>query len=105
LGQMGTLGVGMVAFPDAQPDDGLLEVGVITAQSAVQLVRVLGRVVIGQPERSPFTEMTRGKEVEIRVDTPTMYELDGGARNAKRKLHGSIESGAITVCVPSKATP
>ncbi len=104
LGQMGTLGVGMVAFPDAQPDDGLLEVGVITARSTVELVRVLGRVVLGQPERSRFTQMTKGKAVEIRVDAPTLYELDGGARTAKRKLHASIESRAITVCVPKADT-
>ncbi len=104
LGQMGTLGVGMAAFPDAQPDDGLLEVGVITAQSSLQLVRVLGRIVAGQPDRSSYTEMTRGKVIEIKVNTPTMYELDGGARTKKRKLHASIESRAITVCVPKEPT-
>lgn len=100
LGQMGTLGVGMVAFPDAEPDDGLLEVGVVTAKGTWELLRVLGHVIIGHPERSPFTQMTKGRTIDIKVKLPTLYELDGGARTAKRKLHASIEPRAITVCVP-----
>lgn len=104
LGQMGTLGVGMVAFPDAQPDDGLLEVGVVTAHGATQLVRVLGSIIAGRPERSPFTEMTRGMVVDIKIDRPTLYELDGGARTTKCKLHASIESRAIMFCVPQETT-
>lgn len=105
LGQMGTLGSGMVAFSDAEPDDGWLEVGVITARGPLQLLRVLGRVVAGQPEKSPFTQMSRAKSVDIKVDKPTLYELDGGARTAKRKLRATIEDRAITVCVPEVSEP
>jgi diacylglycerol kinase (ATP) len=100
LGQMGKLGGGLVAFPEALPDDGLLEIGVITAEGAIELARVLGRLVVGNLEHSPFTEMTRGRTVDIRLDKATAYELDGGARKARRRLRASLEPGAITVCVP-----
>jgi diacylglycerol kinase (ATP) len=103
LGQFGTLTGGLVAFANARPDDGLLEVGVVTADSALQWARVLSRLVIGHADRSPLAQMTRGREVEIKLDRPTVYELDGGARKAKKTLRASVEPGAITVCVPESA--
>jgi YegS/Rv2252/BmrU family lipid kinase len=102
LGQMGTLAAGIVAFPDAQPDDGLLEVGVVTAENALQWTRVLSRLVIEDAKHSPLAQLGRGRKVDIRLDRPTTYELDGGAREAKKKFRARVEPGAITVCVPKK---
>jgi YegS/Rv2252/BmrU family lipid kinase len=102
LGQMGTLAAGIVAFPDAQPDDGLLEVGVVTADNALQWTRVLSRLVIEDAKHSPLAQMGRGRKVDIKLDRPTTYELDGGARKAKKKFRASVEPGAITVCVPKR---
>jgi diacylglycerol kinase (ATP) len=102
LGQMGTLAGGIRAFPDAQPDDGLLEVGVVTAKNARQWARVLGRMVIEDAKNSPLTQMSRGSKVHIRLDRPTTFELDGGARKAKKKFRASVDCGAISVCVPKK---
>jgi diacylglycerol kinase (ATP) len=102
LGQMGTLAAGIVAFPNAQPDDGLLEVGVVTADNARQWARVLSRLVIEDAKHSPLAQMGQGRKVKIRLDRPTTFELDGGARKAKKKFRASVEPGAITVCVPKK---
>ena len=102
LGQMGTLAVGIRAFPDAQPDDGLLEVGVVTAKNALEWARVLSRLVAEDAKHSPLTQMGRGSTVNIRLDRPTTFELDGGARKAKKKFRASVDRGAITVCVPKK---
>jgi diacylglycerol kinase family enzyme len=71
LGQMGTLAAGIVAFPDAQPDDGLLEVGVVTAENALQWARVLGRLVIEDAKHSPLAQMGQGRKVRITLDRPT----------------------------------
>jgi len=100
LGQMGSLSGGVVAFPDAQPDDGLLEVGVVTAESALQWARVLSRMVLDDAKHSPLTKMTRARKVRVKLNRPTTYELDGGARKATTKIRASIEPGAINVCVP-----
>ena len=100
LGNMGTLTGGLTAFPDARPDDGKLEVGVVTADGPVQWARVLARLATGHADRSSLARMTRGREVDIKLDRPTAYELDGGARPAKRRLRAKVEPGAITVCVP-----
>lgn len=100
LGQMGSVAGGVVVFPDAQPDDGLLEIGVVTAENALEWARVLARIVVGKAEHSPLAQMTRGRRVDIQLSRPTVYELDGGARKAKKQLRATIEPGAIEVCVP-----
>jgi YegS/Rv2252/BmrU family lipid kinase len=102
LGNVGTITGGIRAFDDAQPDDGWLEVGVATAHGALQWARTLGRMATGPSERSPFVRMTRGKAVKVRLAAPMMYEIDGGAREATRKLKAEVVPDAITVCVPAQ---
>jgi diacylglycerol kinase (ATP) len=86
-------------------DDGVLEVGVVKSGGVVALARVLMRVAHGHPERSPFTEMTRGREIDITLDRMTPYQVDGGARKARHRLRATIEPLAITVCVPWETQP
>jgi len=103
LGNMGTLSGGLTAFADARPDDGLLEVGAVTAQGAVQWARVFSRLATGTAERSKLVRTTRGRQVEVRFKRAMDYELDGGVRPPKRRLRASVEPGAITVCVPESS--
>jgi YegS/Rv2252/BmrU family lipid kinase len=103
LGSMGTLTGGMVAFPDASPTDGQLEVGVVTADGLLQWIRVLSRLAAGSPERSPLTRMGRGRSIDVRFDKPRRYELDGGARGKTRRLKAHVEPGAIIVSLPAGA--
>lgn len=50
---------GIELFSGSEPDGGLLELGVVTAQSAVNWIRTLGRVALSEAERSPFVEAAR----------------------------------------------
>ena len=93
---------GVKAFPQAQPDDGLLELGVVTAGTPVQWARAFGRVALGHPERSPFARVTRGRKFTIRFARKVRFELDGGARPASRKLRIKVRPGSVTVCVPAR---
>ena len=100
FGQMGVVGKGLVCFHDAKPDDGLLEVGIISAAGTLEWAQVLTRLAIGHPDHSPLKKLTQGREVDIRIDRKVPYELDGGARSSRRRIHVGIEPGAITVLVP-----
>lgn len=101
FGNMGTLTGGLVAFPDAKPDDGVLEVGVVAARGTLQWAAVLARLVRGNAERSQLVCTTTGRRVEVEFDRAIPYELDGGARKKTRRLKASVEPGAITVAVPA----
>jgi diacylglycerol kinase family enzyme len=100
LGNVGTITGGIPAFDDARPDDGRLEVGVATADGAIQWARTLGRMAAGRSEESPFVRITRGRKVRVRFGRPTTYELDGGARRKVTRLKASVAAGALTVCCP-----
>jgi diacylglycerol kinase (ATP) len=91
---------GIEAFPEAEPDDGRLELGVVTARNPVQWARTFGRLTLGHPERSPFAKVTTVKKFKIRFGQKVRYEIDGGARPAARKLRIKVRPASVTVCVP-----
>jgi diacylglycerol kinase (ATP) len=94
---------GVEAFPEARPDDGLLELGVVTAKNPVEWARTFSRLALGHAERSPFVQVTRGAKVKVRFGRKIPYELDGGARPACRELRIKARPGAVTICVPAQA--
>ena len=105
IGNLGDVFGGISAFPEAQPDDGILNVGVVTASGAVDWVRTLGRSVVGDAEGSPFVETTTGREFDIRLNKAIPYEIDGGDRKKAKRLRCTVVPEAITVCVPQEEAP
>jgi diacylglycerol kinase (ATP) len=98
---VGTILGGVEAFTAAEPDDGLLELAVVTARNPVDWARTFGRVALRRAERSPFVEMTRGRSFRIRFDRKLRYEVDGGIRPAARDLRIDVCPRSVTVCVPA----
>ena len=99
-GNVGKILGGLEVFRGAEPDSGLLELGVVTARNPADWARVFGRIVAGQPAKSKFVRTTRGKKIRIRFDRPFPYELDGGDRKAVRKLKIKVHPASVRVCVP-----
>jgi len=102
LGNVGTVLGGLTLFRRARPDDGKLEIGVVTAKGLLDWGRALGRSVISDPERSPFVHVTSGRAFEIRLDRKRPYELDGGDRKPTKRFRVSVEPAAVAVCVASE---
>jgi diacylglycerol kinase (ATP) len=100
VGNVGTVLGGLEVFENAAPDDGLLEVGVVTAKGMWQWLRVISRIATHHPARSPLVDTTHGRDIEIRVKRPTPYELDGGARPPARRFEVQLEPAAIAVSAP-----
>ena len=88
----------------ARPDDGRLELGLVTARNPLDWARTFSRLALGQAKRSPFVELTRGTKVKVRFGRKIPYELDGGARRACRELRIKVRPASITICVPETAT-
>jgi hypothetical protein len=93
----------IAAFPGAKPDDGLLEIGVVTS-GLLAVVRALahGR---RKGQSSPFVETARGRKFDVR------FAPDVRARRWRSQKGAPAVKGpfAVTVCVPeaklSTATP
>jgi YegS/Rv2252/BmrU family lipid kinase len=104
VANVGTISGGVDAFPDADPGDGLLDIGVVTAKGVGQWLRVLSRMAAGQGHRSPFTRLTRGERLTVLLDRKVPYELDGGDRPSTKKLSIRVERRSILVAVPGRAS-
>lgn len=103
LGNVGNLFGGVEVFSDASIDDGLLDIGVLTAEGPVQLARAMLRTAAGDPQRSPFVRVTQGRRIRAELDRKVRYELDGGDRRKITKFKVDVEPAAITVRVPRAA--
>ena len=101
VGNVAKLLGGIEAFDGAVPDDGVLELGVVTAKDPVEWARALGRVALGRAGQSPFIRVTRGQRIRLRFDRPFPYELDGGERPAVRKMRINVHPASVTICVPA----
>jgi diacylglycerol kinase (ATP) len=102
VGNVGSLFSGITVFENARPDDGRLEVGVVTAKSATEWMRALASTAAGRPERSPFVHLTSGKKISIRLAASLPYELDGGDRAATDRIRVRVQPLAATFCVPDE---
>jgi diacylglycerol kinase (ATP) len=100
VGNVGKLFAGVRAFEDARPDDGMLELGVVTADGPVEWARTVARTAVGKAEASPFVHVTRAHSIDVTLDRKVLYEVDGGDRDKTKSLEIETEPGAIEICVP-----
>lgn len=101
IGNVGTSTGGLVVFPDAELDDGVLDVGVVTAEGALEWLRVLSRVARKKASQSPFVHVTRARKIDVKLKKKALYEVDGGTREKVDRFRVVVEPGALTVRVPT----
>ena len=99
IGNVGTITGGLRPFDGAAPDDGVLEVGVVTAKGAVQWSRVLARLAAGKASTSPFTVRPRAAR-STSSSRRRCTTSSTAAPGHDPKVEGACRPDAITVCVP-----
>lgn len=102
VGNVGRAIAGLEVFPRAVPDDGRLDIGVVTARGMLEWSRTIGRAVTGDVLASPFVEATTGRRIRIDLREALPWEVDGGDRKPRDRLKIKVVPGAITVCVPEQ---
>jgi len=101
FGNMSEILGGVKVFEGSSAEDGLIEMGVVSAKSRTQWLRTLTRVVVGHAERSPFVSTTRGTDMTITFNRPMRFEVDGSDQKAARRLRVKVRPRSATVCVPA----
>lgn len=104
IANVGTILGGLQAFPDASPTDGRLDIGVVSARSATDWLRVLTSATLKRAEKSPLTKMATARKIEIRFDRTLPWEVDGGARDREKKFTVKCKPSAVRICQPRLAT-
>jgi diacylglycerol kinase (ATP) len=101
VGNVGRLIGGLEVFEHANPADGLLEVGVVSADSLLQWARLFEKAVVGHAEHSASLTTTTGRKINISLSERQPYELDGGDRPKTKRLKVRVRPQAASVCVPA----
>jgi diacylglycerol kinase family enzyme len=104
VGNVGALQGGVPLLPDAQPDDGLLDVVVLTARSWGSWLTVVLHVLLRRSEATERVLRRTFAELRIDLDRPHLWELDGEVMGRTRQLVINIQPGALTVRVPSEVS-
>ena len=99
-GNVGTLIGGLTAFPDADPSDGRLEVGVAEVRTALDWTRLLGAAAVHRVAASPFVQVTTAEHVLIEFDRTLPWQADGGDRDRTDRFEIRCLPGAVRVCRP-----
>ncbi|MDG4765760.1 diacylglycerol kinase family protein [Solwaraspora sp. WMMD406] len=102
VANVGRLQGGVTLLADAEPDDGLLDVAVLTPRTVGHWL-TLGWALLRRRDRVPRMRVHRGREITISSDRDQPRELDGDLIAPGRRLVVRIRPGALLLCVPRPA--
>jgi diacylglycerol kinase family enzyme len=99
VGNVGTLQRNLRLLPDAVPDDGLLDVAVITAWGVGAWIGLVVDVLLLRRKTSRLTRLTC-RELVVDSRRPRPWEVDGEVAGITRQLRVSVKPGDLVVRVP-----
>ena len=97
VGNFGTISGGVDVFPDAEPDDGLLDVAVLRTGTLREWARVAWHMIRGKSRDLDIAMRTQGRAITVTLAEPRIYELDGEVRDAVTRLDIEVDAAALTV--------
>ena len=100
VGNVSDLTANITLIPGARYDDGFLNVYVASPHRFTHWVRVLIRLVTRRSRDDDRVDQWTGKRVEIRLQEPDSYQLDGDVVGEFTKMVAEVQPGALTVCIP-----
>jgi diacylglycerol kinase family enzyme len=102
IANVGRLQGGVRLLSDAEPDDGLFDVAVLTPRT-LRHWTMLAWAVLRRSARVPSMEVLRAARVEVTSDRPQPRQLDGDLIEAGPHLLAEMMPGALWLCVPQPA--
>jgi YegS/Rv2252/BmrU family lipid kinase len=100
VGNVGKLQGGLLLLPDAQVDDGVLDVVVLAPRNALDWVRLASRVLRRGRVPDRRMERFRGTHVVIEASESQPRQLDGDLIGDGRTMDIHVEPGVLAVQVP-----
>jgi YegS/Rv2252/BmrU family lipid kinase len=100
IANVGRLQGGVNLLPEALPDDGQLDVAVISPRSLRDWLALAWAVVRRHP-RPELLRVYRARRVELRSDREQPRQLDGDVIESGRQLSAWVEPGSLLICLPA----
>jgi YegS/Rv2252/BmrU family lipid kinase len=102
VANVGRLQGGVRLLADAEPDDGYLDVAILTPRT-IRHWAVLAWAVMARSERVPRMEVFRCRRVQITSNRPQPRQLDGDLITPEKALRAHVRPKALWLCVPRPA--
>ena len=99
IGNVGALQGGVTLLPGAEPDDGLLDLMVLTARGWSGWLALTADVMLRR-DRTGRVARTVFRELRVQLDRPQLWELDGEVMGTTRELVVAVRPGRLLVRVP-----
>ncbi len=100
IGNVGFLQAGLPLLPDAQVDDGELDVVVIAPKRFFGWVHIAWRVVTRRKRTNDRLDRFRGRRVHVLAHGPTPMQLDGDPVEDGTEITAEVRPGVLLVRVP-----
>jgi diacylglycerol kinase (ATP) len=98
VGNLGMLQGGIQLMPGAMPDDGWLDVVVVSPRSVLGWLSVTGAVIARRGHAT--VEHFRCRTIEIRAERPLHAQLDGDPAGTAQVLRATVDPLALLIRVP-----
>jgi YegS/Rv2252/BmrU family lipid kinase len=105
VGNVGFLQGGIPLLPDAQIDDGMLDVVVIAPKRFIGWLAILVRVLGRQRRTNKRLDRLSGQKVVIRAEKPMPMQLDGDPVGSGTEITAEVQHGVLLVRVPVLPAP
>jgi YegS/Rv2252/BmrU family lipid kinase len=99
VGNVGRLQGGVKLLGDAEPDDGRLDVAVLSPRTVRQWA-ALGWAVLRRHERVPKMETWTASKIDIVASRAHPRQLDGDLIEPGRRMRITVRPQALLLCVP-----
>lgn len=97
-------GNGAIIAPQAQLDDGYLDLCLVEDISKMRMLAAMPRLFVGTLDRDPKVKYHKFKRATITMDGPIRYHVDGEPVATHSSLTVEIIPAALSVCVPANRT-
>lgn len=118
VGNCSTLTAGIILLPDAEFDDGLLDVVLLRPKGFWQWLRVgsrlgiaglltrtkRGRVILRATPDLRALQYVQGRSLTARFDRPQDIQLDGDSFGRVTAVKVALHAGALNICVPKRTS-
>ena len=105
VGNVGFLQGGIPLLPDAEIDDGLLDVVVLAPKRFLGWLAIVVRVIGRQKRTNKRLDRMTGKKVVIRAEKPTPMQLDGDPVGDGTEITIEVQPGVLLIRVPLGPAP
>jgi YegS/Rv2252/BmrU family lipid kinase len=93
-------GIGAVIAPRARPDDGLLDVCVISEISVLEALVHSPKLFMGAIDQAPHVELFQTREIRVSLERDVPVHLDGEPYTLPRDLVFRVRPRALRVWLP-----